>query len=423
MFRLFLCALFCLLFARQATAELRIFTDTSGRLLRGELVSVEGEKVTIKRNDGQLFTVKATMFCPSDLDYFRSHGLKMAEPAASQPALPPSPAPDLANLPTLKSLGRQGLGTRLERTAHVGSNWGEAFWDIPEESVLLGGFEMGESTRKDGVKVLRTIRPIWLTPAGPQLGETHGKGKGERTMRVLAKPGYAVGAVEAWAGGVLHAVTVTFMKVKGEELDPSDSYQSDLYGSKNNDVANLTGNGQPIVGVCGYAGDDMNQLCLVYRRKAGMPMAENPPARGGVRGKFYLEIDDAVKIYINGAEVVKVNDAKTTESNEVELKAGDHIVAQLINRGGPRFLILLFVSSDRKTSVSFMHFNFKILRDPQSVDFAPEQLQGLKEYAKVINKRDKPLPFKCFSEFIWGDEDLTAIGGTITPEMFQPLPQ
>jgi hypothetical protein len=56
-------------------SETRAFTDTSGRTIRGELVTVLGQFVTIKREDGQNFTVKASNFSEADIDYFKAHGL------------------------------------------------------------------------------------------------------------------------------------------------------------------------------------------------------------------------------------------------------------------------------------------------------------------------------------------------------------
>lgn len=64
-------------------AELHTFTDAQGRLLKGELVSILGDQVTIKREDGQVFTVKATIFSQADQDWLKQRGL--AKDAASPP--------------------------------------------------------------------------------------------------------------------------------------------------------------------------------------------------------------------------------------------------------------------------------------------------------------------------------------------------
>ncbi|MFZ4764672.1 MAG: hypothetical protein ACOYMN_06925 [Roseimicrobium sp.] len=81
-----LAILLTLLFALSAhsSAETRAFIDQSGRSLEGELISISGEFVTIKRaNDGQTFTVKASAFSKADQAYFASKG---GLPVASVPA-------------------------------------------------------------------------------------------------------------------------------------------------------------------------------------------------------------------------------------------------------------------------------------------------------------------------------------------------
>lgn len=62
----------------------RTFTDTKGRAMEAEVVSVNGVKVTIKRADGRTFSVPATTFSQADQDY-----IKAWKPGA--PAAPPEP--------------------------------------------------------------------------------------------------------------------------------------------------------------------------------------------------------------------------------------------------------------------------------------------------------------------------------------------
>ena len=86
---------FSLTFSVQAFAEVRVFTDTTGRTIRGELVAVNGEFVTIKREaDQQNFTVKATNFSEADIAFFTKNGLKpSAAPTANAAGTPASIAP------------------------------------------------------------------------------------------------------------------------------------------------------------------------------------------------------------------------------------------------------------------------------------------------------------------------------------------
>jgi hypothetical protein len=122
-------------------------------------------------------------------------------------------------------------------------------------------------------------------------------------------------------------------------------------------------------------------------------------------------------------EAFHVDAAQTTESPEVELKAGDRLVAQLRNLGGPRHFMLMFVSSDRQSAISFLHTAFKILPDPETTDFNRVDYQKEVHTAKQDKgRRQKPLPFKSHSEWVWGEADITTLGAVITSEMFEPLP-
>jgi hypothetical protein len=72
-------------------AETRTFIDQTGRALEGELVSVSGTMVTIKRiSDGQTFTVPATTFSKADQAYFVGKGGAAAPAAASAASTSPT---------------------------------------------------------------------------------------------------------------------------------------------------------------------------------------------------------------------------------------------------------------------------------------------------------------------------------------------
>lgn len=66
------------LVAWPAAAEVRSFTDLAGRTMKGEVVSVKGDLVTIKREEGQTVVVKASSLCLADIEYLKGHGLQAA---------------------------------------------------------------------------------------------------------------------------------------------------------------------------------------------------------------------------------------------------------------------------------------------------------------------------------------------------------
>jgi len=69
-------------------AEMHTFTDTQGRSLKAELISVDGDKVTIKREDGQTFTLSLASLSTDDRQF-------IAEWAKQQAALIPAGSFDL----------------------------------------------------------------------------------------------------------------------------------------------------------------------------------------------------------------------------------------------------------------------------------------------------------------------------------------
>lgn len=66
-------------------AEMRTLTDTQGRTLQAELVSSDGDNVTIKRDDGQTFTIPLSTLSESDRAAIKTWADKQASliPAGS----------------------------------------------------------------------------------------------------------------------------------------------------------------------------------------------------------------------------------------------------------------------------------------------------------------------------------------------------
>lgn len=61
-----------------ASAEEREFTGRDGRVLSGELLSVDGDMVAIRRTDGATFTLRADAFSLEDQQYFKTFASKPA---------------------------------------------------------------------------------------------------------------------------------------------------------------------------------------------------------------------------------------------------------------------------------------------------------------------------------------------------------
>lgn len=86
--------------ATYLAAETRDFTASNGRVLRGELVSAAGGKITVKRSDGQVFILDANTFSAADRAYFKQAMAAGAKDVAGKKTPAPKITPkDVRDLP------------------------------------------------------------------------------------------------------------------------------------------------------------------------------------------------------------------------------------------------------------------------------------------------------------------------------------
>src|SRR5262245_3799873 len=91
-----------------------------------------------------------------------------------------------------------------------------------------------------------------------------------------------------------------------------------------------------------------------------------------IDGSFHVTADDRSAIFLNGAEVFRnefQQGAKVAVSGPLTLKSGDHLVFRVHNKGGPKGLLVQFVSSDGKILIQFPRAVFRVLADPQASNF------------------------------------------------------
>ena len=156
---------------------------------------------------------------------------------------------------------------------------------------------------------------------------------------------------------------------------------------------------------------------LILAAFAALPcQAQIEKTEAPTKGTFYVSVDDAATIFINGKEFYKagVNESRSPEG---ELKAGDRVVVHLRNDSSAKRFMLVFVSTDGKTTVSFRNSDFKIVPDIGVTDFTPEQLKKWTKSAKQMRGKNL-LPVKSSSDWVWGDLDKCILASTITPQMF-----
>jgi hypothetical protein len=147
---------------------------------------------------------------------------------------------------------------KMVKTARVGGGGGNGFI---EDRAPEGGYLIGFRAIIGGTNVA-VLRPIYTKDGKRQiLGKTFGMPVDPRTGRpvngvaqqVVAKPGYAVGALNMNTGASVDSFRIVFMKVTPTGLDASDSYISEQLGGVGGGPRTLSGAGNRVVGVYGYA--------------------------------------------------------------------------------------------------------------------------------------------------------------------------
>jgi hypothetical protein len=166
-----------------------------------------------------------------------------ADPPAAIPPAPPLGKPE-QELPLLE-FGPQDVSP-------VGPEirGDEIFQDIAPAGGWLVGLRAvkGESW---GGSIL-ALQPIYQVGGEYKTGQQCGGGFGGlEHVQLLAKPGYAVGKIEARFGLIMNAVRVHFYRVDGQRLNAADAHASDWVGGDGGGLTELDGQGAPLVGIAG----------------------------------------------------------------------------------------------------------------------------------------------------------------------------
>lgn len=149
---------------------------------------------------------------------------------------------------------------RVMASKKAGS-FGEPFKELAPNGGILVGFIItrGEIFNKETVQ---SIQAIYQNEDHLALGKQYGEPKGKEE-RYMAKPGYAVGGINANAGLLIDGLEIIFMKVKGKRLDPRDAYKSPFIGSQGGRRTSLIGAGQVVVGIQGGHDKELKSLGLI----------------------------------------------------------------------------------------------------------------------------------------------------------------
>lgn len=105
-------------------ADPRTFTDQFGRAITAELISVDGDQISIRRDDGQLFTLAASKLTEEDQNYIKAWVAKQPSrvSAANVGKSSPDPKKILVNLSRGKFETR--TITKYDSYIHKHEQWG-----------------------------------------------------------------------------------------------------------------------------------------------------------------------------------------------------------------------------------------------------------------------------------------------------------
>jgi hypothetical protein len=84
-------------------------------------------------------------------------------------------------------------------------------------------------------------------------------------VKVVAKPGYAVGGFSVKSGLGMDGMSVTFMRVTNGKPNTKDHYESEWIGGMGGGGPNKVGEGQLVIGLTGKArSETVSGLGLLY---------------------------------------------------------------------------------------------------------------------------------------------------------------
>jgi len=191
-------------------------------------------------------------------------GIARLDPAEPKQAAPP---PKVAEKPIpAKEEPAEASGLRDTEIRGGGDN--PEFRDVGREGYFLVGLELGigKFLNKD---IVVAIRPIYRKGEWEYRGKPWGN-LAYKTVKTVAKPGYAIGGIKIKTGLGVDGLSVTYMKITkaGTALDSSDSHESDwIGGTRSKTPFRIAEDGDPCVGIVGKtnAKGELNGLGLVQK--------------------------------------------------------------------------------------------------------------------------------------------------------------
>lgn len=137
-------------------------------------------------------------------------------------------------------------------------------------------------------------------------------------------------------------------------------------------------------------------------------------------GKFYVSVDDAAILFVNGEEVYRAP-LNESYSPTLSLSRGDRVVVQLKNRKGYQRFLMVFIASDENKLINFRLNDGKVIPGTDATDFTPQEFSRW-PVRPVRLKIALKLPVKSYSQWMWGDAEDSCLAFIVTPAMFSNRP-
>ncbi len=192
-------------------------------------------------------------------------GLTQAKVEKRIEAMRNDPTPELAAGPGTATRNAPSRGT-LTKTTRVGRYSGGRF-----EEGNAGTFLVGFSASVKhlfGHNAISSIQATYRIGSKQESGSLYGRVNG-KPVAILARPGYAVAGIIAHGGDRLDGFRVVFMRIKGQGLEPAQSYQSDWVGGEEKNIpARLGCDGNTVVGIYGTSGECVDGMGLIQLEPA-----------------------------------------------------------------------------------------------------------------------------------------------------------
>jgi hypothetical protein len=205
--------------------------------------------------------VRAAPPRPSSVRVTRGGGRNQAQPdefAAQTVEEGPDPAK-----PAEVAIQTNGRLKRLGERPAANGNERERFREVAPEHGLLVGMRVGYVKAFGGSKI-GMVQPIFQVGKSYIEGNIFGANIAP-SVTVVAKPGYAIGAINAHTGLLLDAFQIVFAKFKNGRFETRDNYRSEWFGdSSGGSPKSASGEGRPIIGIHGRSnGRQINALGLL----------------------------------------------------------------------------------------------------------------------------------------------------------------